>query len=605
MLRHKWISALIAVLMAAVVVITGFAVLCPDALAPLTAAYQPVYVQAMDKTRVLSVVVEADAAQWAEMLENATQEEYIPANVTINGVTVSNVGIRPKGNSSLSTVAGDDTTDRYSFKIEFDHYIDGQSWLGLDKLALNNIQSDASYMKEYLSYDIMEYLGVASPLYAFADISVNGADWGFYLAVETLEDSYAQRTFGSDHGQLYKPDSMGNRGNGQMNEMLREQENAQEESPAGAATAQAADTDKEAAPANERGGRRFGGMGGGGGPGGGMASNGVSLQYTDDELSSYSAIFDTAVFQSTDLDYRRVITALKKLDAGGDPADCVEVEAVLRYFAAHTVVVNLDSYVSNMGHNYYLYEENGKLCILPWDYNLAFGGFQSRNASAVVNFPIDTPVSGVSLEDRPLLGRLLEVPEYLERYHAYLNEIVQGYFNSGVFAQTMDSLDATIADYVQKDPSAFYTFEEYQAAVAELRELALLRAQSIEGQLAGTIPSTTEAQSANPALLVDASGIDLSALGSQGGGGGPGGGNNGAMPEGADREVQRAAMESLRAQGGFGGGPGAPPPERNGESPGVGASAFDTNTWIVLGVCAAALLAGLIIVLRFKRRREL
>ena len=27
-----------------------------------------------------------------------------------------------------------------------------------------------------------------------------------------------------------------------------------------------------------------------------------------------------------------------------------------------------------MVHNYYLYEEKGKLSIIPWDYNLAFGG---------------------------------------------------------------------------------------------------------------------------------------------------------------------------------------------------------------------------------------
>src|SRR5450756_2671551 len=72
-----------------------------------------------------------------------------------------------------NTVAQDDTTDRFSFKIDFDHYITGQTWLGLDKIVLNNMMGDASYMKEYLSYDIMDYVGVDSPLYALSLIHIS------------------------------------------------------------------------------------------------------------------------------------------------------------------------------------------------------------------------------------------------------------------------------------------------------------------------------------------------------------------------------------------------------------------------------------------------
>lgn len=49
-----------------------------------------------------------------------------------------NVGIRPKGNSSLSMVASDDKTDRFSLKIDFGEYVDGQTYHGIRKLALNN-----------------------------------------------------------------------------------------------------------------------------------------------------------------------------------------------------------------------------------------------------------------------------------------------------------------------------------------------------------------------------------------------------------------------------------------------------------------------------------
>lgn len=94
------------------------------------------------------------------------------------------------------------------------------------------------------------------------------------------------------------------------------------------------------------------------------------------------------------------------MNDGTDLEKYIDVDEVLRYFAVNTVLVNLDSYVSNMKHNYYLYEKDGQLSILPWDYNLSFAGFQSGNASSAVNFPIDTPVSGVELSERPLIAKL-------------------------------------------------------------------------------------------------------------------------------------------------------------------------------------------------------
>ena len=53
------------------------------------------------------------------------------------------MGIRPKGNTSLSAIAADPDTDRYSLKLEFDHYVDGQTCLGLDKLILNKNYADS------------------------------------------------------------------------------------------------------------------------------------------------------------------------------------------------------------------------------------------------------------------------------------------------------------------------------------------------------------------------------------------------------------------------------------------------------------------------------
>lgn len=470
------------------------------------------YVNVMDKTKIMTFSINVDEAKWQEMLDNASKEEYISADVTINGTTIKNVGIRPKGNSSLRKVANNDKSDRYSFKIKFDEYVDGQTWLGLDKIVVNNMDDDNSYLKEYLSYDMMSAIGVDAPLYAFADMQVNGKAWGFYLAVEVLDSGYLDRTK-EGKGELYKPNNDGNMGQGEgfggrAPENGKVPENMQPPADMKSPDGKQPPADMQFSNGNN-GGRGFpGGMNG--------AQNGVSLVYSDDAISSYSAIFDNAETKTTEEDHQRVITALKHLNDGTDLDTYVDVDAVLKYFAAHNVVVNMDSYTSTMGHNYYLYENDGQISILPWDYNLAFGGFQGGAASNVVNLAIDTPVSGVSLEDRPLLGKLLEVPEYKEKYHTYLQQIIDEYFAKGKFEQTVSNLDQLIADHVKNDPSSFTTFEAYKQAIAELTKLGTLRAESIQGQLSGEIPSTTEGQKSDSSKLIDASAVDLSKLGNMG-----------------------------------------------------------------------------------------
>ena len=130
----------------------------------------------------------------------------------------------------------------------------------------------------------------------------------------------------------------------------------------------------------------------GGGPGGGMGSDDVKLKYTDDDPESYSNIFDSAKTDVTDADKTRLISSLKSLSEYEDLEDVLDIDKVLRYFVVHNYVVNGDSYTGSMIHNYYLYESDGKMQMIPWDYNLAYGTFQGNDASGSVNAPIDSPI---------------------------------------------------------------------------------------------------------------------------------------------------------------------------------------------------------------------
>ena len=167
-----------------------------------------------DTSAVHTIDIQMD--DWEEFLAGCTDEEYVLCDLVIDGESFSNVAIRAKGNTSLTQVASYGN-DRYSFKVEFDHYDDSISYHGLDKLSLNNIIQDNTYMKDYLTYQMMGYFGVNAPLCSYAYLTVNGEDWGLYLAVEGVEESFLERNYGGGYGELYKPDSMsmgGGRGNG-------------------------------------------------------------------------------------------------------------------------------------------------------------------------------------------------------------------------------------------------------------------------------------------------------------------------------------------------------------------------------------------------------
>ena len=167
-----------------------------------------------DTSRVHSINIIMD--DWDEFTANCQNEEYSACTVVIDNDAYKNVAIRGKGNTSLTQVSSYGN-NRYSFKIEFDRYNSTNTYYGLDKLCLNNIIQDNTYMKDYLCYQMMRETGVAAPLCSFVYITVNGEDWGLYLAVEGVEESFLQRNYGKNYGELYKPDSTsmgGGRGNG-------------------------------------------------------------------------------------------------------------------------------------------------------------------------------------------------------------------------------------------------------------------------------------------------------------------------------------------------------------------------------------------------------
>ena len=596
------------------------------------------------KVHTIDIVID----DWNAFLQTAQSEEYSVCSVVIDGEAFRNVGIRGKGNTSLSTVSSMDA-DRYSFKIEFDQYDSTKTYYGLDKLSLNNLIQDNTMMKDYLTYQMMNEFGAAAPLSSFVYITVNGEDWGLYLAVEAVEESFLQRNFGNNYGELYKPDSMnmgGGRGNGKDFDFNDFMGSSNEETNTGNTMPNMpgqlrleAGGDASAMPAmpegfdpSQMGGMTPGQPGSFGQQGNitppntntgataqssfdpsqmgvfggfGMGSGDTKLQYIDDDPDSYSTIFSSAKTDVTDADQTRLIAALKALSEGEDSA--VDVESVIRYFVVHNFVVNADSYTGSMIHNYYLYEEDGQLSMIPWDYNLAFGTFQGSSASNAVNDDIDAPLS-VTGSDRPMIDWILSSEEYTDLYHQYFQEFLNTVDVQSIITQAKE----LIAPYVLKDPTKFCTYEEFETGVETLSAFCDLRSQSVAQQLNGETGT------------VDASNINLSAMGTMGGGfGGKGqkpgmSGEDTAIPDNTSKTgepVQQfpdfTGQGNMTPPDGMGMPVGMenPFPGQNGSSqegfPGRdqtgSAPTQGGNQWILLVSTIIILVAGLLFVFKFKR----
>ena len=493
------------------------------------------YEDYFDAASLMRVDVTVDADDWQAMLDSAASEEYIECDVALNGESVSSAGIRCKGNSSLSMTQD----ERYSFKINFGEYVKKQTFHGLDKMVLNNTQSDNTFIKEYLSYYLLSKAGVKTPLFAMAEIYVNGEYWGLYLAVECIDDAFIERNFSTDGGFLYKPDGTGGlgggKGNGQDNGFADftppDMSDFDGMTPPDNAQSDGTDSDGTTPPDMPTGDfsdftSPDGNGGGFDGGFGGSSQSAAALGYLGDDVSLYDDIFDySKTNDPSDADKARLIASLKALSEG-ELDSALDVDNAISWLAANALLVNDDGYLGMMLHNYYLYEQNGRLTILPWDYNLAFGGFAGGSATSAVNDPIDTPSSS----ERPLVTALLSNEECLEQYHSVLYDLAT-FLTDGSMDTLITELADMIDESVQNDPTKECTYEDYLTAIETLRSFCTLRGESILGQLDGSIPSTTAGQSEDSSALIQAD-FALSDMGAQGGGKG-GFGNFGGFDQAA------------------------------------------------------------------------
>lgn len=399
-----------------------------------------------------------------DLLLNAEKEIFFPCDIIIDGELFENVAIRAKGNSSLSQVVNSNS-NKYSFKIKFDYFNKNNSYYGLKELILNNLVSDNTFIKDYIVFDMMNYMGVVTPKNAYSIIKINNENWGLYLGIESIDDVFLARNYGNNYGFLYKP---------------------------------------EPVPGNEI---------------NSLNDNGADLVYYGESQKYYSGIFNNSESLISNYDKLRLINSIKKLNEVENGHLILDIEKTIKYFVVHNFVVSFDSYTGPVAHNYYLYENNGIISVLPWDYNLAFGEFSVgkkwfKNTkldtnNIIVNMPIDNPLVGCNIEERPLWGNIVNNENNLILYHRYFNDFIKNYFESGYFEDKINFIYELLIPVID-NRKEFYSREEFINGIDTLKELSILRSISVKKQLLGEI----KIDSLDEQNYIDASSLNLDNLGS-------------------------------------------------------------------------------------------
>ncbi|MFI3269759.1 MAG: CotH kinase family protein [Rikenellaceae bacterium] len=348
-------------------------------------AVEPNYTVVFAEGEVMELNIIISSSSWSSMLSDlATNYRYInssesdytplwqPCTVTLGDTDWYEVGVRFKGNSSLSQTYSSGNR-KLSLKLDFDQYEDdfpaltNQRFYGFKQLNLNNNYDDESLMREKVGADLFRAFGLASARTRFCAVNIDTGSgfeyYGIYTIVEEVDDTVIDTQFSSGSGNLYKPD--------------------------------------------------------------GDAASFKSGTYDTSEF-----YLKTNTSSPDYSDVKALYDAVNSSDRTSDSATwCNRLESVfcvdsfLRWMAANAVIQNWDTY-GNMTHNYFLYNnpENGLLTWIPWDNNEAFQSGSGEKS------PIEMNKMGSVSSSWPLIKYIYAVSEYQALYESYLQKFADEVF---------------------------------------------------------------------------------------------------------------------------------------------------------------------------------
>jgi spore coat protein CotH len=444
------------ILLAVFAVIARPAPAAPPAAPPATAPTSPGELFAPNRVHTLEIQMPADRWKLLEpgagsrVAKPATQPSsdavvalrapgdayaYVRADVQFDGQTVGDVGIRYKGNMSYSVSA---STARRPMKIDFDRFVPGQRFAKLETINLNNQSLDPSQAREALAYELFREMGVPSPRTSFALVYLTVPGQyareflGLYTLLEEVDHKFLKKHFDNDDGLLLKPVGMR-----------------------------------------------------------GLACFGDDWAQYQGRCRPRGKV-DPALA-------KRIVELAKLIHRADDAtfakeiARFLDVEEFLGYVLVNGALCNFDSFLST-GHNYYIYVNpaDGRASFLPWDMNMAFGGYTWVGTNDQI---ADVSITHPYVDYNRLIERVLAIDAYRQTYRRQAQKLIAGPFAPDRMRRRLDEIGAIVhqagdaatragkADSPATRPATFERLDP-----PDMLTFVQKRVASIAGQLKGDRP---------------------------------------------------------------------------------------------------------------------
>lgn len=354
---------------------------------------------------------------------------FVPASVFYDDMEWYKVGVRFKGNSSLASAWGSGVL-KLSFKLDFDEFEDdypqikNQRFYGFKKLSLKNNYLDKSMLREKVSTDVFRNAGLVASHAAFYTVYVDHGDGPQYFGLYTMVEEVDDTVLDTQYA-----DNDGNL--------------YKPDGDAASFASGSYDEDEYVKKTNE----------------------------DEADFSDVSNLLDVLHDSSRTSDAAAWRASLETV---------FDTDVFLKYLAVNTVIQNWDTY-GRMTHNYFLYNnpDTGKLNWIPWDNNEALQT-GNQGGSYALNF------QGLSSSSWPLIGYLYSDEVYKAQYDAYVQEVVNGPFNTVTMQALYDTYAALLEEAATSEVSG-YTFlnssSDFQSAINTLKSHVSSRASAVNSYL--------------------------------------------------------------------------------------------------------------------------
>jgi len=346
---------------------------------------------------------------------------------------LSDIGLRYKGNHSFQAAW---MIRKRSFKLEFDHFVPDQRFEGQTKLNLHCNSLDPTRLREALGFRLFAEAGLPAPQTRFAEVSLQVGSappelLGLYTLVEQVDRKFLKQYLGSTSGLLLKPEGI--RG----------------------------------------------------------------IPWFGTEIDRYEQPYN-AKWRGTDRQWERVIEFARVVNEADDREfeatidSLLDVDRFVRFLACQVLLANLDSFLGS-GHNYYLYldDATNRFVFLPWDLDLAFGGFSlSGSPEELADLSLEYPHLGKNW----LIDRLLQNPARRAAYLAVIRDLVTRVFHPEGLGAVAAEWERFVIPLTEREMAAMEARGESAEVMFAMRPRSALppsrfielRTQSVLAQLAGT-----------------------------------------------------------------------------------------------------------------------